>query len=262
MKTVTTNDPMPSRERLVADPRLRRIERDHALLGAAAIASTLAFAPQGVTSVAFGWALMASSLWLWKRVALALFAGGPNARQAFAVRLMLKTTLSLPVLIAAVLLIELHVPLVLRVPGLAPHAVAETVSLIDLAPSLLEILEAPVPETMQGTARLAELVSPRTEEAAGEAYVGMDEDGMFALVRGDTKLVRHWLDEQPWRVYDLAADPGEHVDRYAPREHAPLVERLACYREVLAHSHGHPPVPAITDGLDEERLRALGYLVE
>ena len=46
---------------------------------------------------------------------------------------------------------QLHIPLIVSIPGLAPHVVDGQVQLIDVTPTVLNLLDIPVPARMRGT---------------------------------------------------------------------------------------------------------------
>ena len=130
---------------------------------------------------------------------------------------------------------ELHVPLVLRLPG-AEHAgtrVAGQVRLLDIAPTILEVLGLE-PEGMRGGSSLLAMLAPGTAATQRPSlalarmdgsHSGFALDGQrVSLRRGGLKLIwtsEHWLDTQRiaprYELYDLARDPGE-LDDLLPRE--------------------------------------------
>lgn len=124
---------------------------------------------------------------------------------------------------------ELRVPLLMRYPPALPagRIVRGPVSLVDVMPTILELLGLPVPATVEGRSLLPLI---RGEEGAGERVVvaTVDErDSQLALLRGDWKLI---VDTGSGRVelYHLASDPNELFDR-AEEE----TEVLAGLREEL-----------------------------
>ncbi|WP_434415409.1 sulfatase-like hydrolase/transferase [Nannocystis pusilla] len=104
---------------------------------------------------------------------------------------------------------SLRVPLVIRAPALlAPGRVTAPVDLLDLAPTLADLLGLPFPPQWQGDSLVPLIDDPQPPPRLVVAYLG---DGARAAVLGDYKLiVGSGRDAQ--RLYDLAADPGETRD--------------------------------------------------
>ena len=105
---------------------------------------------------------------------------------------------------------SLRVPLAIRAPALlAPGRVAVPVDLLDLAPTLADLLGVPAPAAWQGDSLVPVIDDPQPPPRLVVAYLG---DGSRAAIVGDLKLILgSGRDSQ--RFYDLAADPGEQVDR-------------------------------------------------
>lgn len=114
---------------------------------------------------------------------------------------------------------QLQVPLIVAGPGVAARRVDEVVSLLDLAPTILELagFVAPGHPTLDGRSLVDLLTGARApDRARGRAYAAMIADryvpaSRLALVIGRWKLIR-----TPGRkdeLYDLATDPRELVDR-------------------------------------------------
>lgn len=151
----------------------------------------------------------------------------------------------------------LHVPLVaawlrggegrpFATPGEVRH---DAVSLLDVAPTLAEVLGLPALEGLDGTS----VVSPRPgralplETRAPWHYYGFSP--LVGVRRDGLKLVgAPQARPAGWRLFDLQADPGEL--RGTPGEAHPLV---------AAAPDPHPAVEA-PQLLDAATLRALGYV--
>jgi arylsulfatase A-like enzyme len=112
---------------------------------------------------------------------------------------------------------QIHVPLVIAGPGI-PHArVAETVSLTDLVPTVLDLAGfAPPPAAALDGRSLADLATgARTGSPdAGAAFAAMIQDrsnpgGMLAIALGRWKLIKH---HGEFELYDTRADPDEHTN--------------------------------------------------
>lgn len=182
----------------------------------------------------------------------------------------------------------LHVPLLFLGPGVEPGLrVAAPVGLIDLMPTLLELLDVPVPPSAMGRsfAPLVRGVAADPTWSQRPIYseswspkAAMLRDGRigrfellppaFAVRMGSRKLIRDRLVSGPrYRYYDLAADPGERSDLYSrdPGAAADLRALIDGYpSEMAERRRGLPAGEAVDEApLDPEReaaLRALGYL--
>ncbi|MGE0551069.1 MAG: sulfatase-like hydrolase/transferase [Kofleriaceae bacterium] len=109
---------------------------------------------------------------------------------------------------------QLRVPLIVQGPGIGQQRVPETVSLIDLTPTIVELAGfiPPVPPDVDGTsfAALATGAKPAVA-AAGTAFAAMIKDRsspreMFAMIRGRWKLIQTG---DVFELYDVQDDPNE-----------------------------------------------------
>lgn len=111
-----------------------------------------------------------------------------------------------------------HIPLLMSGPGLAAGFVDEApVSHIDLAPTIFEIMDLPVPQVFSGRSLLPQL-DGRTSRVNGEIFIEfgryeVDHDGfggfqpLRAAFDGRYKLVINLLSSD--ELYDLENDPAE-----------------------------------------------------
>jgi arylsulfatase A-like enzyme len=165
----------------------------------------------------------------------------------------------------------LHIPLLLRHPSLVPPAtrVAQQVRMVDVAPTVLDALDLPVPASFVGRSLL-----PLTRRA------GVDRPVLGGFLSNSERagLIRHHGFKYVWspnrgalrqnrpadteEFYDLDADPGEQHN-LAGTDHP----RLSLFRrkaERLAKRF-QPATPAPEVHFDPKtaaRLRALGYLAQ
>lgn len=178
----------------------------------------------------------------------------------------------------------LHVPLIVRVPGIAPKRVRGRVGLIDQTPFLLDVLGLPVPPGLDG-ASLIELLhgappsgrryfaevrqlgtrfdqirarnDDEPERRAKSLLRALEQDpGSVAVFEDDVKGV--WSDGE-FRVYDLARDPRELY----PRKPDPGDSKLNALRELALDYHDREPIARsrteFHDAVREE-LKSLGYI--
>jgi arylsulfatase A-like enzyme len=165
-----------------------------------------------------------------------------------------------------------HVPLLMRVPGrFAPGRVVEgPVELVDVAPTLLELLGLPVPAGLHGeslVARMDGAPAPPDATALSEATCAGDEWKAlrigahkylagFSAPGGERSGIpgaRRWE-----RLYDVERDPGERHNLATGTGGWP--ERLRAHFEPLARGAGGAQHEL--DDATRERLRAMGYLDE
>jgi arylsulfatase A-like enzyme len=166
----------------------------------------------------------------------------------------------------------IHVPLVLRLPGvLGPRAEPSPVSILDVAPTVLELVGAEADPESEGISLAPYLAAaapplPPRDLRAEVSFVAprLDTRGeqtvfLTALIRGELKIV-HDLVSGRFRLYDRAADPGERTDRFEDHPRAgELRDALLAWE---AARDGHGPAATLLEPTEAEleRLRALGYV--
>ena len=171
---------------------------------------------------------------------------------------------------------EIHVPLVLAAPAgagvTAGSRTAASVSTLDLAPTLLELLQVPTGGTFRGRSLLPVLAGAEGDRSCfGETDRAMHEENTRREVEGVAGKWR-WIRRGPFKLmhrpraggtagralYDLAADPGETVDVSAA--HREVADRLGRELEAwLSEDSGEEREYHITDEA-REILRSLGYV--
>jgi arylsulfatase A-like enzyme len=106
---------------------------------------------------------------------------------------------------------QMRVPLVIAVPGQKARVVDDPVALVDVGPTLLDMVGAAPPAAMRGRSLLP-LVEGKPREA-GPIFSELLPATAWPhhavmMVDGSHKLI-HRVDERRWELYDLGADPGE-----------------------------------------------------
>ena len=109
---------------------------------------------------------------------------------------------------------SIRVPLAIRAPALlAPGRVEVPVDLLDLAPTLTDLLGVEYDPRWQGESLVPLLDDPQPPPRLIVSYVG---DGSRAAIIGDHKFILGpGRGRESQHFFDLAADPGEHEDRIA-----------------------------------------------
>jgi len=164
----------------------------------------------------------------------------------------------------------LRVPLLVSWPGMTERdgvRIAEPVSLIDVAPTILAAWGIAPPGEFQGRDLTSIARDPR-RASSGRVYAEMDLDGInkSAVKMGSAKLIRTngAPGEGSYELYDLAVDPGER--RNLGGQNPELLGKLmAALREHEAanSASGEEAFTMPIDGLDPEtieQLHALGYV--
>jgi len=111
------------------------------------------------------------------------------------------------------------VPLLLRIPGVAPRRIDARRSHIDLGPTLLDLFGVPKPPSMRGQSLLSEMAG-NAPPAQRDLVIDMPYTDQTprrrALIHGKFKLIASENELKP-QLYDLDADPGEQHDLAAER---------------------------------------------
>lgn len=121
---------------------------------------------------------------------------------------------------------QVHVPLIVAVPGVAPHVVNGPVQLIDISATILGLLDLPRPARMRGTNLGPWLASPPApDERLPPAFAEVEDKRMVVL--GPEKLICD-VSKDYCSYFDLRGDAREQhdlADRYP--------ERVAVLRQQL-----------------------------
>ncbi|MGD9904981.1 MAG: sulfatase-like hydrolase/transferase [Vicinamibacterales bacterium] len=154
-----------------------------------------------------------------------------------------------------------QVPLIVAGPGVAPRVVPDQVRIVDVLPTMLDLLGIPAPAAVQGTSLTPALGGERQELLAfseswfprfhyGWSELQAVRDGAFKFILAPTR-----------ELYDLTKDPGETVNLAASDPaRADRMERAL--RALVAQTSRSEAAkgPQAIDPAAEQRLRALGYV--
>ncbi len=158
----------------------------------------------------------------------------------------------------------IRIPLIVKPPrGMVSGVrVTDRVSLVDVFPSLAELLgvEPPSPTSGQSFVPLMHGDTASARPVIAETYRNEAFTNKKAIISGRHKFIHSWSDEREWEeLYDLEADPDELVDllntnpEIADRLRSALEERL---RQV---PHGRAAEAELSQQ-ELDRLQALGYV--
>ena len=146
---------------------------------------------------------------------------------------------------------SVHVPLLLKIPGVDPKTVTRPVQSLDLVPTLVDYLGVKTDATFAGRSLRLE-IEGRTK---GELQFGL-QGTLRSASDGRFKLVEDLAGGTP-KLFDLQADPGETRDVLAGQRRAYFTLRDAL-TGWLAGNEGKGAVDASRAA--QEKLRSLGYI--
>jgi choline-sulfatase len=163
----------------------------------------------------------------------------------------------------------IHVPLIVLTPGQrAGRVVADNVSLVDVAPTILDLVGlAPMPTAegrslvplFDGGAPPVDVVAEQLPIASSGLEYGRHR---VAFLRGPLKLIvpqKAGTTRNRPVVYDLSRDPGETQPESAGTGYAACV-RAARQAEARLAARSAPAEHGVVDERTREHLRALGYV--
>jgi choline-sulfatase len=117
-----------------------------------------------------------------------------------------------------------RIPLIISAPGrLDAGRISTPTSLLDIAPTLIDLAGAEIPDTMDGVSLLSIIeTGPDPERTVLGEYLGEGAVAPILMIRrGNRKFV--WCEADPPQLYDLVADPHELVNLAEDAGHADLV---------------------------------------
>ena len=160
-----------------------------------------------------------------------------------------------------------HVPLIVRLPGgvEAGRVVGDAVSHVDIAPTLIELLDLDGVDAGQGRSLLPDmqgLPNPLAERSVyAESFYALDHYG-WAPLRSLRTAEHKYIEAPDPELYALREDPGELANVLL--EQRDLSRRLRAEAlELAAELDRAAPSSSAEPDLDEDtlaQLRALGYL--
>jgi arylsulfatase A-like enzyme len=132
--------------------------------------------------------------------------------------------------------------LVVHVPGAEPRRIAERRSIIDLAPTILDIFKLPMPsgegdDFMSGKSLIYDVFmppgySPEKRIVFVDMAAGPNNADRQAFIENDYKLVTSM--SRPLGLYHLKADPEERKDLLDDKELAGgIMDRFKAFKRTL-----------------------------
>ncbi len=155
----------------------------------------------------------------------------------------------------------IHVPLLLKLPTnqTAGKRVRASVSLIDIAPTILEVARIPVPPQMQGQSLLRVARQGRAQPVYSRSDFPQRAFGWSALQSWRTGKYLYIHAPQP-ELYDLAADPGaaHNLAQTSKATLDTIASQLAAFDRRLGGQGGTSG--AELSSSEMQKLASLGYV--
>lgn len=157
---------------------------------------------------------------------------------------------------------DVHIPLIVAGPGIGARVVREQVRIVDVMPTLLQLIGIAAPKAVQGRSLVPLVRGDRLDDLVGlsETWYPRHHYGWSELtsIRDDRY---HFIAAPRRELYDLQDDPGElrNIAEANPAR-ADALERAL--RTMVAGTvvNRSPAAPRPVDPDVEERLRSLGYV--
>ncbi|MDP6605773.1 MAG: sulfatase [Dehalococcoidia bacterium] len=160
----------------------------------------------------------------------------------------------------------ISVPLLVKLPGQvgAGLVIDEPAQHVDAMPTILDLLDIPIPDAVQGRSLLPAVASGQVDPTTQTtAYLQLDTRHLESVQTIRRKLIRHPMSDRTGgrvELYDLVDDPFELQDLAGTR----AVARRHLMVELMEAALARPTLletsEAVIDAELEDRLRALGYV--
>lgn len=159
----------------------------------------------------------------------------------------------------------IHVPLIISIPGLPPRVIDTPVQSIDIAPTLIELLNLSTDAHRDGgsmTPFLQGLAPPYTPRIHSEVVIGQPESA--CLIHHPWKLI-HYPGRFYFNLFNLESDPYERHDRFRDEQAigTALQDMLlswVAYRDRAIDPQKTARSPEVADAIGRIRNRAPGAL--
>lgn len=154
----------------------------------------------------------------------------------------------------------LHVPLVINAPGVSTRTVKNQVSLIDIGPTIYDLVEVETPEAVQG-ASLVPFLTGNNEKEDGRRVIGASRDGNRLAVRTPEWKCLWNRKAEAVELYHLRDDPDEQHD--VSSDNPQIVEQFKrLLKNHVAEARAtDTDLPEVEESEEvKQRLEDLGYV--
>jgi arylsulfatase A-like enzyme len=159
---------------------------------------------------------------------------------------------------------QLRIPLLIRHPDIQARRIDTLSRQIDVLPTILELLDIPRPNFLQGESLVPEMRGEAQEPVerpvlAHASLKAIKTVKLRSYAAGDWKIIETIVPKIGVALYNLKEDPGEKRDLAEEKPQVLKTMRAALHRFESSLPEGQGGVVKLTDEEIEE-LQALGYL--
>jgi arylsulfatase A-like enzyme/Tfp pilus assembly protein PilF len=156
----------------------------------------------------------------------------------------------------------LHVPLIITLPARAAGKVDQTVELVDVMPTVLDLLQIARPKPVQGRSLVPLMRRGKLPEspALSESLYAEKHYGWSPLYSLMTDSF-HFIESPKPELFDVRSDPGENKNLYSPSD--PMSKTMRERVQELLQQYaagGQQQASAEMDLESQEILKSLGYI--
>jgi len=129
-----------------------------------------------------------------------------------------------------------RVPAIIKVPDVKPNKnpIPALTSSIDILPTILEAVDVPIPDGIDGRS-LIPILKSQSDTHHGSVFAEIHAlgSGKVIMCRDPRyKYIYHWLSDDVDELYDLQADPGELRNLFDDADHLPIAKAM---RDKIIH---------------------------
>ncbi|MDD5307740.1 MAG: sulfatase [Deltaproteobacteria bacterium] len=127
---------------------------------------------------------------------------------------------------------QTKVPLVIRVPGLAPRRILTPAGHVDLVPTLVNLVGGEPEATMFGRSLVPELAGTAPADGDRNVFQEVVYEGPTerrAVVNRRWHLIYNMVPDDTFELYDLSVDPGENRDVWGTADPGRLKDELLAW---------------------------------
>lgn len=162
---------------------------------------------------------------------------------------------------------QIHIPLIMIYPEHLPagKTVSSLVRLQDIMPTLLELLNLPVPKSIDGVSLISRIYGKEKEEdlilqASAQSQNEAPHYNLWAVMHKEWKLIYQLDKKENIELYNLNDDPHElvNLERKIPLQESQLKNLLIPWQQIWENKHIKKEIIEYKEAI--ERLKTLGYI--